>query len=141
MSLECYWKDLKCVPIMIKIWNILQSWILERRRHFDDFKSLLFLFLVTKVGLKIAVKETSGRTFMCCLGVFQSFNFLIILPIFTKICRNVTSLQGTPKPQLQFPIIGNVCVTKAPIIWGCRDSCTNAPHAKDPKLISGKECG
>jgi hypothetical protein len=87
-----------------------------RNGHFDDFKSLLFLFLVTKVGLKITVKETSGCNFMCSMGVFQSFNFLIVLPIFTKICRTVISLQETPKPDLQFAIIGNIGMAKAQII-------------------------
>jgi hypothetical protein len=31
----------------------------ERDMHFDHLKGLLFLLLVTKVGLKITVKETS----------------------------------------------------------------------------------
>ena len=89
---------------------------MERHEHFDDFKSLLFLLLVTKVGLKITVKGTSGCTFMCSLGVFQGFNFLIILSIFTKICRIFISLQENPKPDLQFAIIGNIGIAKAQII-------------------------
>ena len=86
---------------------------MERHRHFDDFKSLLFLLLMTKIGLKITVKETPGCTFMCSLSVLQGFNFLNILPVSTEMCRNIISLQEIPKPELQFPIIGNIGMSKA----------------------------
>jgi hypothetical protein len=98
MALEGYLKEVVCVPIMINICKMPQSWIVERHRHFDDFKSLLFLLLMTKVSLKITVKETSVCTFMCSLDVLQGFNFLIILPVSTKMCRNIMSLQETAQP-------------------------------------------
>jgi hypothetical protein len=50
---------------------------------------------------------------MCSLGALQGFNFLIVLPISTKIYRNIISLQATPNPDLQFPIIGNIGMAKA----------------------------
>jgi len=121
--------------------HMLRSWIVEKHMHFDYFKSLRFVLLVTKVSLKITVKETSGCTFICSLDVFKGFNFLTILPIFTKFLRNIISLQETPNPELQFPIIGNIGMAKAQIIWSWRNSCTIVPHSRNPKLTSGKEYG
>jgi hypothetical protein len=65
----------------------------ERPRHFYYIKILLFLLVLTKIVLKITLKEISGCTFMCSLGVFQGFNFLIILPIFMNICSYIVSLK------------------------------------------------
>lgn len=53
---------------------------------------------------------------MCSLDIFQGFNFLIILPIFTKICRKTISMQETQNPELQFLIIGNTGMAKAQIV-------------------------
>ena len=71
---------------------------------------------MTKLSLKITLEETSGCMLVCSLGVFQGINFLILLPIFTKICMNIVPLQEITNPELQFPIIGNIGMAKAQIL-------------------------
>jgi hypothetical protein len=77
-----------------------------------------------KLFWKLLFKETSGCTFMCSLGVFQDFNFLIILSIFMNICTDIILLKESPNPELQFSINGNLGIVKSQILWGWNNSCT-----------------